>query len=77
MKEINTFPIENFLEKAKIVLKTNQKSLVLDKSEVEDLYDCLALTMTRLAGTTAEPATQRTDIKINDNIQVKMDGGLF
>jgi hypothetical protein len=77
MKEINTFPIENFLEKARIVLKTNQKSLILDKSEVEDLYNCLALTMTRLAGTTAESAAPTTEIKIKDNIQVKMDGGLF
>lgn len=74
MNNINTFPIETFLEKARIALKTNQKSLNLDIRDVQALYDCLAVTMTRLAG-----ADSSTVLKtpVDSSIQVKMDGGLF
>ena len=74
MNNLNTFPIEIFLEKARIALKTNQKSLNLDIKDVEALYDCLAVTMTRLANTSqsTQPVQQ-----IDSNITVKMDGGKF
>lgn len=73
MNNINTFPIETFLEKARIALKTNQKSLNLDMRDVQALYDCLAVTMTRLAGDSPANVKEQTD----SSIQVKMDGGLF
>jgi hypothetical protein len=74
MNNINTFPIETFLEKARIALKTNQKSLNLDIRDVQALYDCLAITMTRLAGEST-PANLKTPA--DSSIQIKMDGGLF
>jgi hypothetical protein len=74
MNNIDTYPIEFFLEKAKIVLKTNQKSLTLDVREVEALRDCLSLVMTRLvsqSGVTDKPV-------VTDNaLKIKMDGGQF
>jgi hypothetical protein len=72
MNNLNTFPIEIFLEKARIALKTNQKSLNLDIKDVEALYDCLAVTMTRLAN--PSQFTQPIQ-KIDENISIKMDGG--
>lgn len=67
---MNTIPIENFLEKARIAVKSNQKSLNLDIKEVQALYDSLAIVMTRLAGN-AVPEQQE------QSITVKMDGGVF
>ena len=70
MSNLNTLPIEMFLEKAKIAIKSNQKNLVLDIKEVQALTDSLAVTMTRLAGT-------NNPQPVENNIQVKMDGGRF
>lgn len=67
---MNTIPIENFLEKARIAVKSNQKSLNLDIKEVQALYDSLAVVMTRLAG-------NNTSEQNDTPITVKMDGGLF
>lgn len=74
MTNINTLPIEMFLDKARIAVKSNQKNLVLDIKEVQALYDSLAIVMTRMTGmldqsTTASP--------MQDSIQIKMDGGRF
>lgn len=74
MSYLNTLPIEMFLEKARIALKSNQKSLNLDIKEVQALYDSLASTMTRLAGS---QTPQINNQKSEDTIQVKMDGGRF
>ena len=75
MKQLNTLPIENFLEKARIVTKTNAKYLNLELKEVQSLADSLAVVMTRLAGNLDEKlqnaATQPSVIS------VKMDGGGF
>jgi hypothetical protein len=75
MKQLNTLPIEQFLDKARIAINSNQRQIILDSREVKALSDCLAVVMTRLAGaidsqmrsTQAEPPT----FKIN------MDGGGF
>ena len=75
MKQLNTLPIEQFLDKARIAINSNQRQIILDSREVKALSDCLAVVMTRLAGaidcqlrsTQAEPMT----FKIN------MDGGGF
>ena len=70
MNNLNTIPIEMFLDKARIAIKSSQKSLTLDIKEVQALSDSLAVTMTRLAGSVNAP-TMSTDMKI------KMDGGQF
>ena len=74
MAYLNTLPIEMFLEKARIAVKSNQKSLNLDIKEVQALYDSLASTMTRLAGT-EKPVVVNNPVQ--ESIQVKMDGGRF
>jgi len=74
MKPLNTYPIEQFLEKARIAVKSNQKNLVLDIKEVQSLSDSLAMVMTRIAGT-LDADLQKTDE--NSVITVKMDGGGF
>jgi hypothetical protein len=74
MTYLNTLPIEMFLEKARIAVKSNQKSLNLDIKEVQALYDSLATTMTRLAGS-EKPIVVNNPTP--ESIQVKMDGGRF
>jgi hypothetical protein len=74
MKPLNTLPIEEFLDKARIAIKTNQKNLTLSIKEITDLQNSLSVVMTRLAGemdqilaSAAQPNT----------VEVKMDGGKF
>jgi hypothetical protein len=73
MKQLNTLPIEDFLDKARVAIKSNQRNLSLSIKEVTDLQNSLSVVMTRLAGeldqapTTAQP----------DNITISMDGGNF
>jgi hypothetical protein len=74
MTYLNTLPIEMFLEKARIAVKSNQKSLNLDIKEVQALYDSLATTMTRLAGSEKPIVVNNSTL---ESIQVKMDGGKF
>jgi hypothetical protein len=70
MKPINTLPIEDFLEKARIAIKSNQKTISFTLKEVTDLQNSLSIVMTRLAGEVSQ--TQQPDV-----IQIKMDGGRF
>jgi hypothetical protein len=70
MKQLNTLPIEDFLDKARIAIKSNQKSVTLTIKEVTDLQNSLSIVMTRLAGEI--PVAQQPEV-----IQVKMDGGRF
>lgn len=72
MKQLNTLPIEEFLNKARIAIKSNQKSVTLTIKEATDLQNSLSIVMTRLAGELDQiAANQPTDF------QVKMDGGKF
>jgi hypothetical protein len=71
MKQLNTFPVEDFLEKARIAIKTNQRSLTLSIKEVTDLHASLAAVMTRLSGQLDHLSGQ------NSVIEIKMDGGKF
>ena len=64
MKQLNTLPIEDFLEKTRIAIKTNQKAT--------DLQNSLAVVMTRIAGELDELATAT-----QDPITINMDGGKF
>ena len=77
MKQINTLPIENFLEKARIASKSGQKSLVLDIKEAQQLYDSLAVVMTRLAGNYEDLIGGMNNTGQEEVIQVSMDGGGF
>ena len=72
MKQLNTLPIENFLEKARIAGKSNQKSIILTIDEVKQLEDSLAVVMTRLAG---ELDAIALNVQQSGDITVKMDGG--
>lgn len=75
MKPINTLPIENFLEKARIAIKSNQRHLTLDIKEVQALNDALAMAMTRLAG---ELDQQLNSLQSQPaSLSIKMDGGGF
>jgi hypothetical protein len=73
MKNLNTIPIEDFLDKARVALKSNQKNLVLSIKEVSDLQNSLSVVMTRLAGDLDKKITDNT----KDNITVNFNGGKF
>jgi hypothetical protein len=69
MSDINIFPIEDFLNKARLAIKTNQKSLTLSIKETTDLQNSLSVVMTRLAGESASTGSE--------DIVVKLNGGTF
>jgi len=75
MKQLNTLPIEQFLDKAKIAIKSNQKHLTLDIKEVQALNDSLAVAMTRIAGQL--DAQLQAASTLPDTISVNVDGGGF
>ena len=68
MKPFNTIPIEDFLNKARIAIKSNQKSVNLTIKEVIDLQNSLSIAMTRLASDASVTAPETS-------VTVKMDGG--
>jgi hypothetical protein len=71
MKQLNTFPIEDFLDKTRVAIRSNQKSLTLTIKEATDLQNSLSIVMTRLAGNLDHVAAA------SSNIELKMDGGKF
>jgi hypothetical protein len=73
MKQLNTLPIEDFLEKARIAIKSNQKNIVLPIKDVIDLQNSLSVVMTRLAGELDEIANSKQE----ETIVINMDGGTF
>lgn len=75
MKPLNTIPLENFLEKAKIAIKSNQKTLVLNIKEVESIYDSISIVMTRLAG--EFDGKLQSAQNPQESIKLNMDGGGF
>ena len=78
MKQINTLPIEMYLEKARIANKSGQKTLVLDIKDAVALSDSLAVVMTRLTGQLEELIAQSQKTHPQEEvIQVSMDGGGF
>lgn len=74
MKPLNTFPIEDFLDKARVAIKSNQKSLTLSIKEVADLQNSLSIVMTRLSG---EYDKILAVAEQNAVTSVKADGGNF
>jgi aminopeptidase-like protein len=75
MKPINTVPIEMFLEKARIAIKSGQKQMNIDIKDVIAINDSIAVVMTRLAGKLDEQIYNAP--KQDDVIDVRMDGGGF
>lgn len=74
MKQLNTLPIEDFLDKTRIAIKSNQKSVTLSLKEATDLQNSLSVVMTRLTGEMDQMLSAATQEK---TVQVKMDGGKF
>ena len=70
---VNTIPIENFLQKAKVATKTQQRELKLDSKEYKDLSDSIAMLMTRLVELQDKRLQQPQDVSVD----IKMDGGNF
>jgi len=71
MKQLNTLPIEDFLDKTRIAIKSNQKVVTLSIKEASDLQHSLAVVMTRLSGQLDHLAAA------SSTVEVKMDGGKF
>ncbi len=74
MKPLNIFPIEDFLEKTRIAVKSNQKSVILSIKEATDLQNSLSVVMTRLTGEMDQILSNSTK---STSVEVKMDGGKF
>jgi hypothetical protein len=75
MRQLNTIPIENYLDKARIAAKSGQKIVTLDILEATELANSLAVVMTRISGeldTILQAAMQD-----RPDTQVQMDGGNF
>jgi hypothetical protein len=72
MRPLNTIPIENFVNKAKIASKSNQKNLTLTTDEAVLLADSITTLMARLIGKLEEDL-QKT--AVDEVITVNMDGG--
>jgi hypothetical protein len=73
MKQLNTLPIENFLEKSRIAIRSNQKNLTLSIEEVTNLQNSISVVMTRITG----EMDQILAASQNSNTDVKVDGGSF
>jgi hypothetical protein len=73
MKQLNTLPIEDFLDKARLAIKSNKKDLTLSIKEATDLQNSLSVVMTRLAGELDEIASTTKDTPTI----ISMDGGTF
>lgn len=75
MRQLNTLPIEDFLEKARIAIKSNQKTVTMSIKEVTDLQNSLSIVMTRLSGELDNIVANGSPQ--SDVVSVKMDGGSF
>lgn len=73
MNSLNTIPIEDFLNKARIAIKSNQKNLTLSIKEVIDLQSSLSIVMTRLSGN----LDKITNNNQPNSLEIKMNGGKF
>jgi hypothetical protein len=72
MRALNTLPIELFLEKYRIAVKSRQKSITLNMEEAGLLEESLAVVMARLAG---ELDTIALNMQQSSDISIKVDGG--
>jgi hypothetical protein len=70
---INTIPIENFLQNAKIAGKTQQREIKLDAKQYKDLADSISMVLARLVELQDKRLQQPQEV----NVDVQMDGGNF
>jgi hypothetical protein len=75
MKTLNTLPIEDFLDKTRIAIKSGQKNLTLSIKEATDLQNSLVIVMTRLTGDMDKILSNVQQQP--SSIEVKLDGGKF
>lgn len=75
MKQLNTLPIEDFLDKTRIAIKSGQKSVNLSIKEATDLQNSLSIVMTRLSGEIDQILAATSNQ--SNTIEVKMNGGKF
>lgn len=73
MKQLNTLPIEDFLDKTRLAIKSNQKTMTLTIKEATDLQNSLAVVMTRLAGELDHLVQNPPE----ETITVNLNGGKF
>jgi hypothetical protein len=73
MNQINTLPIEDFLNRVRVAIKGNQKNLTFSIKEATDLQNSLSVVMTRLTGELDRLIAQKSE----DSVTIKMDGGGF
>ena len=74
MKQLNTLPIEDLLDRTRIAIKSNQQSVTLTIREATDLQNSLSVVMTRLSGELDQLIAQPAQAA---SLEVKMDGGKF
>lgn len=74
MKQLNTLAIEDFLDKARVAIKTNQRSLTLPIADVIALQNSLTVVMTRMSGELDKIVSA---VQQQPTIEVKIDGGGF
>ena len=72
MKQLNTLPIETFLEKARIAIRSNQKTVSLTIQEATELQNSLSVVMTRLTG-----EMDQIVANTQGTLDIDMDGGAF
>jgi len=77
MQPLNTFPIENYLNKVRIASKSHQKVVNLPIDEADQLAACLTIVMTRLTGELDAIVSQIQQAAPEEVIQVEMNGGTF
>jgi len=70
---VNTIPIENFLQAAKIAGKTEQRELKLDAKQYKDLADSISMVLARLVELQDKRLQQPQEVSVD----VQMDGGNF
>jgi len=74
MKPLNTLPIEEFLDKARVAIKSNKKELVLTIKEATDLQNSLSVVMTRITGELDQILANASQ---SGSVEVEVDGGKF
>ena len=74
MKHLNTLPIEDFLNRTRIAIKSNQKSVNLTIKEATDLQNSISLVMTSLSGNLDQIMSEN---QFPNKIEIKVDGGKF
>lgn len=73
MKPINTIPVEAFLERVRVAVRTNQRTVNIDVRDAQILSDSLVTMLARLVG---DLSNQQLTPEL-PNIQISADGGSF